>query len=48
MRSFTGSAFVDVEDKATLMIAKRIVDLAAQGELDPERLTATTAETLSE
>jgi hypothetical protein len=38
---------VDVEDRATLMVAKRIVDLAAQGELDPERLTAATVETLS-
>jgi hypothetical protein len=38
---------VDVEDRATLMVAKRIVDLAAQGELDPERLTATTVQTLS-
>jgi hypothetical protein len=38
---------VDREDGATLMVAKRIVDLATLGERDPERLTAATVETLS-
>jgi len=33
---------VDHEDSATLTVAKRIVDLAAEGERDPERLTAAT------
>jgi hypothetical protein len=37
----------DVEDGATLMVAKRIVDFATQGERDPERLTAATVEALS-
>jgi hypothetical protein len=37
---------VDYEDGVTLLIAKLIVDLAAQGEHDPERLTAATVETL--
>jgi hypothetical protein len=35
------------EDAATLMVAKRIVDLVAQGERDPERLTAATVEALA-
>jgi hypothetical protein len=35
------------EDAATLRVAKRIVDLVAQGERDPERLTAATVEVLS-
>jgi hypothetical protein len=34
-------------DGVTLVIAKRIVDLAAQGERDPERLIAATVEALS-
>lgn len=38
---------VDHEDGATLMVAQRIVDLAAQGERDPERLTAATIEALT-
>jgi hypothetical protein len=38
---------VDYEDGVTLLIAKLIVDLAAQGERDPERLTAGTVEALS-
>ena len=38
---------VDREDGATLMVAKRIIDLASQGERDPERLTAATLEALS-
>jgi hypothetical protein len=37
----------DRTDGVTLVIAKRIVDLAAQGERDPERLIAATAESLS-
>ncbi len=37
----------NVEDGATLTVAKRIVDLAAQGERDPVRLTVTTVEALS-
>jgi hypothetical protein len=36
----------DREDRATLMVAKRIIDLAAQGERDPERLTAETVAAL--
>jgi hypothetical protein len=36
----------DREDGATLMIAKRIIDLARQGERDPERLTAAAIEAL--
>ena len=32
----------DRENGATLTIAKRIVDLAAEGDRDPERLTAAT------
>ena len=36
-----------VEDGATLMVAKRIVELAARGERDPERLTAATLEAIS-
>jgi len=36
---------VDREDGTTLMVAKRIVDLASLGERDPERLVATTLET---
>jgi hypothetical protein len=35
------------EDGATLTVAKRIVDLAAQGERDPERLTAATVKTFA-
>jgi hypothetical protein len=31
------------EDAATLRVAKRIVDLVAQGERDPERLAAVEA-----
>ena len=38
---------VDKEDAATLLVAKRIIDLASQGERDPERLTAATIEALS-
>jgi hypothetical protein len=38
---------VDYEDGVTLLIAKLIVNLAAQGERDPERLTAATVEALS-
>ena len=38
---------VDREDGATLTVAKRIVDLAAQGERDPERLTAATVKTFA-
>jgi hypothetical protein len=37
---------VDREDGATLMVAKRIIDLATLGERDPERLTAATMEAL--
>jgi hypothetical protein len=37
----------DREDGATLVVAKRIIDLATQGERDPERLTAATIEALS-
>ena len=37
---------VDHENGATLIVAKRIVDLASQGERDPERLVATTLEIL--
>jgi hypothetical protein len=37
----------DRTDGITLVIAKRIVDLAAQGEHDPERLVAATVEALS-
>ena len=39
-------SLVDREDGATLMVAKRIINLASQGEHDPERLVATTLETL--
>jgi hypothetical protein len=35
------------EDAATLRVAKRIVDLVAKGERDPERLTAATVKALS-
>ena len=35
------------EDAATLSVAKRIVELVARGERDPERLTAATVEALS-
>jgi hypothetical protein len=35
------------EDGATLLVTKRIVDLASQGERDPERLTAAIVEALS-
>jgi hypothetical protein len=37
----------DIEDAATLIVAKRVIDLAAQGERDPERLTSATVEALS-
>jgi hypothetical protein len=37
----------DRKDGITLVVAKRIVDLAAQGERDPERLVAATLEALS-
>jgi hypothetical protein len=37
----------DREDGATLMVARRIIDLAIQGERDPERLTAATVEELA-
>jgi hypothetical protein len=37
---------VDCEDSATLMVAKRIIDLASLGERDSERLVAMTVETL--
>jgi hypothetical protein len=37
----------DRRDGLTLVVAKRIVDLAAQGERDPERLIAATVEALS-
>jgi hypothetical protein len=37
----------DREDGATLMVAKRILDLAIMGERDPERLTAATVESLT-
>jgi hypothetical protein len=37
----------DREDRATLIVAKRIIDLAVQGERDPARLTAATVEALS-
>ena len=37
----------DREDGATLMVAKRIVDLAILGERDPERLTAAIVEALA-
>jgi hypothetical protein len=37
----------DREDGATLLVAQRIIELAAQGERDPERLTAATIEALS-
>lgn len=36
----------DREDAATLTVAKQIIDLATQGERDPERLTAETVGTL--
>ena len=38
---------VDREDGATLTVAKRIVDLAAEGERDPDRLTAATVKTFA-
>jgi hypothetical protein len=38
---------VDYEDGVTLLIAKLIVDLAARGERDPERLIAATIESLA-
>jgi hypothetical protein len=37
----------DVEDGATLMVAKRIIDVATLGERDPERLTAATLQALA-
>jgi hypothetical protein len=39
---------VDREDGATLLVARRIVDFATQGERDPERLVAATLETFSD
>jgi hypothetical protein len=39
---------VEREDGATLLAANRIVEIASQGERDPERLTAATVEALSE
>jgi hypothetical protein len=38
---------VDREDGATLMVAKLIIDLVAQGERDTERLTAAMVEALT-
>jgi hypothetical protein len=38
---------VDREDGATLMVAKLIIDLVAQGERDTERLAAATVEALT-
>ena len=38
---------VDREGEATLSVAKRIVDLAAEGERDPKRLTAATVKTFA-
>jgi len=38
---------VDHEDGATLLVAKRIVDLALLGERDPERLSAATVQALT-
>jgi hypothetical protein len=35
---------VDREDGMTLMIARRIIDIAAQGERDPERMVTATVE----
>jgi hypothetical protein len=35
------------EDAASLRVAKRIVDIVAKGERDPERLTAATVEALT-
>jgi hypothetical protein len=35
------------EDAASLRVAKQIVDIVAQGERDPERLTAATVEALT-
>jgi hypothetical protein len=37
---------VEREDGATLMVAKRIIELATQGERDPERLAAATLQAL--
>jgi hypothetical protein len=37
----------DREDAAALMVAQRIIDLATQGERDPERMTAATIEALT-
>jgi hypothetical protein len=37
----------DREDGATLLVAKRIIDLASEGERDPERLTAATVAAMS-
>jgi hypothetical protein len=36
------SAFSDRDDAVALRIARRIIELAAAGERDPERLKATT------
>jgi hypothetical protein len=36
------SAFADRDDAVALRIARRIIELAAAGERDPERLKATT------
>ena len=38
---------VDHEDAATLLVAERIVEVASEGERDPERLTAVTLQALS-
>jgi hypothetical protein len=38
---------VQCEDGATLLVAKRIVQLAAEGQRDPERLMAATIKALS-
>jgi hypothetical protein len=37
----------DQEDSITLLVARRIIDLAAEGERDPERLRATTLASLT-
>jgi hypothetical protein len=37
----------DREDGATLLVAERLIDLASQGEQDPERSTSATVEALS-
>jgi hypothetical protein len=37
----------DHEDSITLLVARRIIDLAAEGERDPERLRATALASLT-